>query len=117
MIAINPQTLTVTRPGVTTYVNHVPVEAASTSFQIVAEVQPMSGSDRVDLPEGYRATRTLKMYTESSLNVADVPNQRISDLVAYQGETFEVIAEDDRSPGPWSVTHRKYTLARTGVDE
>ena len=118
MIAINPQTLTVTRPGVTTYVNGIATEAAGTTFTIVAEVQPLSGTDREDLTEGYRKGRTLKIYTETPLTVINLTLRRKGDQITYQGQLFEVISEDNRiiNLDIFPVAHYKYILSLLGVD-
>lgn len=117
MIHINPQTLTVTRTGAQTIVNYQPVQGASTTFTITATVQPLTGRERQDLPEGYRAANLRKMYTTADLNVISVEAQTYSDTIALEDGTYEVFAKENRQSPFSDLSHYKYTLLRVGADE
>ncbi|MBN8472333.1 hypothetical protein JYJ95_38010 [Corallococcus exiguus] len=98
-------TYQVWRPGVSSLVDGVAVEAAGESFSILASVQPLSGRERQLLPEGQRSEERLLVVTATELRVADVSARREGDVLVYRGEDFEVEAVErwDELGGFWKA--------------
>jgi hypothetical protein len=115
-ILLDPQELTVRR-YTQAYVNHEITTTLDSTFTVTAEVQPAPGEVRDDLPEGYRTTRLMKLFTSSALRILEVKTQAPGDVVEYQGDDWEVIQGKDRSTWDVPVAHRWYIIARLGVDE
>ena len=112
-------TVTVERPGADTYLAGELTPGASTSFSVVASVQPLSGVERQDLPEGYRTRGRFKMYVQGAtqLQTTNLTTQQREDVVTYKGRRFEVVSWLDWSEHDAATAHHKYLLAELGVDE
>lgn len=79
---------TVTRRGASSYVAGVRVPPSSSTFQIIASVQPATGLDVQRLPEGKRNQESIKLWTPTELKSAERTQE--PDLVAIDGASFEV---------------------------
>lgn len=66
------------------------VPGALTTSTIQASVQPLDGDDAATLPEGERASRWRKLYTETALRAVDQYGAAMADRVVIDGATFEV---------------------------
>ena len=85
---MSTDTLTVTRETVETYdANGDLVPGVSSTFVIVAAVQPLTGNDLQPLPEGQHAENMRKLYTTTLLRTRGAGPP---DAVAIDGETWEV---------------------------
>ena len=62
-------------------------------FEIIANIQPLTGFNLLHVPEGERHKRHLDVFTQTRLNMKDV--------VVYQGLDHEVIFAQD-----WGVYTR-----------
>ena len=71
--------------------------------------QPLDGKERDALPEGVRASETLKVYTKSELRTADQHSNTPADEVEYNGRRFVVYAMDRY---PKLLAHFKGLLIR-----
>lgn len=80
----------VTRRGVTTRVAGRRVAPVSTTFEIVASVQPASGRDIARLPEGQRSSEVMTIFTKTELRPAQPELGTEPDRVAIDGGVFEV---------------------------
>ena len=87
-------TYTVTRPGPTGLASGRRVAGVTTSFSIVASVQPASGRQMDRLPEGLREREGMTLWTTTDLRTAQVASGIEADLVSIDGSTFEVVAID-----------------------
>ena len=123
-LLINPVTLTVKRTAPQSYdqTTFAPTGGAESTFQIVGELQPLAGSERLDIPEGYRKRATKKLYTAAKLRVISQETQAYGDIIELedidgQSIAFEVFGAKDRLAGGWPVSHNQYVLLRVGVDE
>ena len=82
------ETITVTRPGaVTSYINGYAQKAASTTFDILCSIQPVTGEALQMLELGERKRAPKMIFTPSAL--AD------GDLLDIDGETYRIIARND----------------------
>jgi hypothetical protein len=80
-------TYTVTRPGLTTYVDGVRTVAAGTQFTITAAVQPLKGLELQRLPDGFRNGEVLACFTATELRTVDTGEP---DLVTIDGRAHQV---------------------------
>lgn len=81
-------TYTVTRTPVSgTYTNGILNAASTSTFSIVACVQPLTGREMQDLPEGRRADETKRVYTTTLLNTTGSGEP---DTVSIDGTVYEV---------------------------
>lgn len=81
-------TYTVTRSGATTLVKGRPTAGASTTFDVEASVQPLTGKDTQSLPEGFYTTNTLVVFTRTKLNPVSSAD---SDRINIRGEDYDVM--------------------------
>lgn len=72
------------------YVDGVYQEGATSVFDAVMSIQPLSGKELLQLPEGERTRRHVKGYTATELKTADQAESRKADRVAYGDVEYEV---------------------------
>lgn len=80
----------VTRKGVTARVNGRRSAPVTTTFEIIASVQPASGRDTDRLPEGLRSREAMTVYTKTELRPAQPEVGTEADRISIDGATFEV---------------------------
>ena len=88
MSLIDKATYSVERPGVTSYSAGVGSKAASTTFTIKGNAQPLSGNELLQLSEGDRQRQNMKLYTKTELMVNDL-------VTIDSGNAFEVQNVED----------------------
>lgn len=110
-------TVTVRRQSPLSYVNGEAVRGSESTFTALVSIQPMSGREREDLPEGYRTKRVSKLYTRSDLHVLDVDTATPGDIVEYDGTDWEILSARDFTDHSRPTAHRKYILSEIGADE
>jgi len=100
-------TYTVTRRGPSTVgVDGRADLATSTTFSILAAVQPLGGRDLQLQTNGMRVAERQTLYTETRLRVKDDP-----DIVTIAGEDWEVENQSDQSV---MGNYFKATIVRVG---
>lgn len=83
-------TYTVTRYGAGSYVNGLYVSGSTTTFSAVISIQPLKGSELLNLTEAQRTRRWVKGYSDVQLLTArQSPNER-ADEIPYDGKIFQV---------------------------
>lgn len=87
MIAV--RTMTLSRYTAPTNVNGLPVFAAPTTSTIRGSLQPVTGHDLEQLPEGDRSRAVLKVYALSETRTA-TPGGPPSDRITIDGNTYLV---------------------------
>lgn len=92
MTLLKNETITITRKSTGSYENGHYVEGAGTNSSIQANVQPLSGSQILQLPEADRKKESLSILTESEV--------RINDIVTRGGKTYEVQRVEDFNNQP-----------------
>lgn len=92
------------------YVSGGFVEGITTSFQIDASVQPMTGEDMKALPSGKRISDYVKAYTDTALQVTGETLGLVGDRLTWRGHTYECIGVDVRQMG--AINHYKYVFSR-----
>jgi hypothetical protein len=101
-------TYVVTRRGPTTVGSDGRADlATSSTFSILASVQPMSGRELQRLPEGMRVAERRVLFTATTLQVVGAP-----DVVRVDGEDWEV--ESVENWGPAIGSFCKATIAKVG---
>lgn len=98
MLPLCSTPVTVTRPGVTTYVSGERTDGASTTLTILASVQPLHGAELLNFEEGQRSKASIKVYTDTELRTLNEAAGTKADLVTWQGAQYEVQRCD-----PWQV--------------
>jgi hypothetical protein len=82
-------TLTHYEPG--EWVNGRYERGAPTVVQFNASVQPMTPNEMLLLPEGQRATETVKIYAcSNAMKVANISTGESGDLLEIEGVSFQV---------------------------
>ena len=81
-------TYQVTRTGGGSFANGVYTAGSTSTFDITASIQPLSGRDLQSLPEGQHANETRVVYTTTELMVRNPTNA--GDKISYNGELWEV---------------------------
>lgn len=92
MTLLRNETLTITRKATGSYVNGHYVEGAGTNNSIQANVQPLSGSQILQLPEADRQKESWAVLTESEI--------RVNDIVTRNSKTYEVQRVEDYNNQP-----------------
>lgn len=81
---------TVTRAnGAGAYVNGLWVPGGTTTFDIVASIQPISGREKQQLPEGFHTKEIRVVYTTTALQTQN--GDALPDTVSIDGESWSVI--------------------------
>lgn len=92
-----PVQVTRTSPG--SYVKGVHQPGESSTFGIVASVQPASGRDLLRLEEGQRTRETITVFTPDDLRTADEAAGTPADRIEWQGSLYEVQLVENWTPG------------------
>lgn len=101
---------TVTRRVAPTTVAGRAVAGGTSTFSIAASIQPVTGRDLRDLPEGRHADEMRIVFCEAELFTVQPGND--SDLIAYRSETWEVIRSEFWEH--WGTSHCRAMIARRG---
>lgn len=72
------------------YVEGVYQECSTTTLNVMATVQPLSGKDLMLLPEGERSKESIRIYSDVELFTVNLISQRKADLITYRGKMYEV---------------------------
>lgn len=91
------------------YVNGRFVEGTETSQSIIASVQRLTMRERQLLPEGFRASETLKIYTEiSSIDLIENDVTPIEEAAEfeYKGKRYAMLSSEkwDYLVPHWKIT-------------
>jgi len=99
--------------------NGIYTPGATTTFDIVAGWQPMTGREREQLPEGDRTKASAKLYCDTAQPALRTvaPNGPRCDVLQRNGRRYEVLSEIDWSDHAATTAHRAYVLAEIGLDE
>jgi hypothetical protein len=84
-------TYVVRRAGSGSYVDGIFVPAVETTSSIEAFVQPMSGQDLLQLPEGHHADEVRLVMTATELRSLDQDSARAADIVEIDGVDWRVV--------------------------
>ena len=114
---LGAQTLTVRRPGATTFVDGVAVDSLDQTLEILGSAQPVQARDRHQLPELLRVSAAFKLYTEADLQVTDLGAKVRGDVVELDDGDYEVSGRWDWTVHELGLPHNKYILTRVGDDE
>lgn len=87
--------VTVTRRGAPTVTKGRVTPATPTTHSINANVQPLSGSELLRLPEGLRTRETVALWTDGDLRTADESAGVLADTVTVSGRTYEIELVED----------------------
>ena len=90
--------LTVKRAAAGTFVNGRYVEAAPTTFTILASVQPLTGEDLQILPEAERTSDAVEIFSIAELFATNYATNKLGDLVTYQGRDYRVSNAENWNP-------------------
>lgn len=96
-------TFTIKRLTPGAYVNGFWVEGSSSTFNILATVQPVSGLEMQSLPEGRRESQAVKIYTSTQLRT--IEDSKNPDILLAFGYEFEIATVE-----PWQsnlINHYK----------
>ena len=84
------QSVTVTRYGAGSNVNGDYVAGTATTFAVIMSVQPLSGRELLNLPEGQRTRNILKGYCATELYTATQAESKKADVVTVGSKSYEV---------------------------
>ncbi len=102
------QPVTVRRRSGGDYVNGYWAGESETDFTIMASIQPVSGRQRFNVPQGYDSTSSQELITDTELLTTEAQGQR-SDIVSWRGDWFVVVNGE-----PWRnnvINHYRYLIA------
>jgi len=60
-------------------------------FDVMASVQPSTGEELLNPPEGQRTTEILNIFTKTELFTVEKSQFKKADVVVYNGRKFEVM--------------------------
>lgn len=84
------KSVTVTRPGVSNYVQGRHVDGISSTFTIEASVQPASSTDMQTLTEGQRSKGAIRLYSNDELKIGSESGVTKGDVVNVLNKNWEV---------------------------
>jgi hypothetical protein len=90
--SFNTGTYIVTRYTPGALVDGIPLADATSTFNIDASVQPLSGRALQDLPEGMRADDNRWVFTESEIRTVQTTNH--PDTIEINGESYRAIKSE-----------------------
>ena len=73
------------------------VDGPVSNISIMASVQPLKSHEMIREPEGRRTSGSVKLYTMTQLQTADVQARRQPDKFTWHGKEYEVLSIDDWS--------------------
>jgi hypothetical protein len=111
---LGASTYTVTRFAQSSWTDGEHVRGAPSTFDIVASIQPLTGRELQDLPEGQRNVGNLNCYTETLLLTGE--DQAAPDRLDYKGTDYEVQAVEDWTDHVTGLPHYKVRIAEVGAD-
>lgn len=114
LIAEYGQLYTVTRFGAGAWVNGYFVPGSSVTIDVMMSIQPLNGTELVNLPEAQRTRRTVKAYSADRLFTSDQIAGTAADRVAYDGRVFEV--HDCQNWTPMDLDHWKCVLVEVNPE-
>lgn len=76
------------KPG--RYIERKWCDGGCSTFQVVASIQPMSGRERLLLPEGDRSREFVHIWTSSPLQLGDIEKKTRGDSFDWNGKTYFV---------------------------
>lgn len=71
--------------------------AQDTIFTEIMSVQPVTGDERLLLPEGVRTREVVKAYCRTLLRTDNAPSGHQADRIEYKDEFYEVFNVEDWS--------------------
>ena len=89
----------------TTTTNGIDAETL-TAGTFVGSVQPTTGKDLESLPAGREDRGTVKIYSDTELNVSVEGSNTPGDIVVWQGQRWQVVFEQKFQNG--LINHYKY---------
>jgi hypothetical protein len=99
MILLGEETVTLRTYAATTWGSDGrPVAGASTDASIKASVQVANGDDMKLLPEGFRASETIKLYTTTALQPADQHDGTEADRIVRDSIVYQVQHVEPQHP-------------------
>ena len=72
------------------WIDGVFVNGAQTTFQIVANVQPLTADELINLEEAQRTRETLKLYTRTTLLSAQESPSEVADQLSFDGKQYQI---------------------------
>jgi hypothetical protein len=97
---------TVTRPT-GSYVKGKWVPGGSTTITIMASVQPLKGLEIQLVPEARRYSQSVKLYTNTQLQVGINGTSENADILSAFGFNFEIISVEPWQSGVMFLDHYK----------
>lgn len=88
------------------YINGRWIENAPDTITIIASVQPVTGKELESLNIGREELGKVKIYTDDTLYISDEGNNRSGDIITWQGDNYEIIAEGKNRNN--IINHNKY---------
>lgn len=70
------------------------VPGATNPIEFSASVQPLTGNEKLTLPEGIREKETYRIYTDFELHTSNEKDKKKADRVTLFGKTFEIVRCD-----------------------
>ena len=103
-------TVTVTRATVGSYVDHKWVAGSTSTFDIEASVQPVTGEDLLNLPEAQRVREPVEVICSEILQSMDEENKIPADKITANGSTYEIQKNSSFEMG--QLDHGEYIALR-----
>lgn len=103
---------TVTRTAAGDYIDGRWVDGSTSTFTVMASIQPMRLGEVQKLPEALRTRETRKFRSDTAVRIANETNKTPSDTISVDGETWEVMQAShwfDHSP---DLEHWQGVIAR-----
>lgn len=91
--------VTLTRYAAGAFADGTYAPGSATTSTIVMSVQPLKGSELLNLPEAQRVSKMLKGYAAVELYTAQNSPSKKADLITWQGSQYEVQAVE-----PWRAS-------------
>lgn len=110
-------TCTVTRYAAGSYVSHVYIPGAVTTFSVLMSVQPLNGRELFNLPEAQRTRQFVKAYCATELRTENQASGIKADRVLANGVLYEVQrVEFWTNPASTLAPHWKLQLAEVNTE-
>lgn len=105
---LDPALYTVTRYANGGYTNGMPNQGGTTTLEIRASIQPMTGDELQRASEGLRATHGIKIYASRAVILATVEAQGAqADRITYDGRVYQIQRVQPYTPGS-PIPHVRY---------
>lgn len=111
---LSSTTITITRRDAGAYVSGEYTDGASSTFDVLCNIQPASQRDVMFLPEGLRTRAKFLLFTKVADELRTAEQGALPDLTTYRGRSYQLHGVESFVDAP--LPHHEYILVETETE-